>query len=125
MRGILFAFLISSLSFQWVLSSLPFTCDNTLDLEYDPLVDSQFTTTYDLNFFYEMSSILIQVTKDENYDQSNVKGLANIIGIYYFRTTVHLPIVFIKTGRYIGKCLCDLLYITLYRYIPVCFRVGC
>ena len=81
MRGILFVFLVSSLSLQSLFAALPFTCNNTNDLEYNSLLDSEFTVTYGTNYFFDGTSIRIQVNKDASYDQSNVKGLSLTVDI--------------------------------------------
>ncbi|KAI6653367.1 Tyrosine-protein phosphatase non-receptor type 7-like [Oopsacas minuta] len=74
MRGI-FLIILISLCIQSSYAALPFDCDNTNDLQADSALDSQFSTTFDRDYFTNDSVINIVVMKDTSYDASNVKGI--------------------------------------------------
>ena len=74
MRFNLLLFLVSSLYLHLSYTALPFDCTNTDGLQADAALASEFSTAYNREYFITGMSINIDVTKDVNYDASNVKG---------------------------------------------------
>ena len=73
MRINLLLFLVL-LHFHFSYTALPFDCSNTDELQADAALESEFSTTYNREYFISGMSINIDVTKDAGYDASNVKG---------------------------------------------------